>query len=393
MKVLVISDTIEFSGAEESILTLAKLLSQIKEVEVRFCSTRFIDNRIERLSFEDSYVINKKRPLTIEELYSTLLNPIIFTKVLRHCIGVGDDFRPDIIHSGVFLSLLPSIIIARRLKVPVIEHIHDYRALSLTDLPFLDGSISQLSYTRELKYYLQKVGFYKAVFAVGFRRSMQSLYDQCNLLIAVSNSVKESLSPYLKPPIEVVYNVVDTNGEGGHEKRKRDKISVVYSGRLSLAKGFPIFLKAADKLLRGGIGMEVHITGRGEFEALAHQFARTYPKRVKFHGYLPTDELYDLTTSCHVTVHPSFWPEPCPLSVIKSVKLGTAAIASNRGGLSELLPPKYLFKPNAKELHNKLLEFIRNPDEFPPSLAIDTDPAAITSRLLDIYKLVTCGSG
>lgn len=392
MKVLVISDTIEFSGAEESILTLAKLLSQIKDVELRFCSTRFIDNRIERLSFEDSYVINKKKPLSIEELYSTLLNPIIFTKVLRHYIKVADDFRPDIIHSGIFLSLLPSIIIARRLKIPVIEHIHDYRALSLTDLPFLDGYVSRLSYTQELKYYLQKVEFYKAVFAVGFRRFLRSLYDQCDLLIAVSNFVKESLSPYLKPPIEVVHNVVDTEGKGRYDKRKRDKISVVYSGRLSLAKGFPIFLKATEMLLKSGTDIEIHITGRGELEALAHRFANTYPKKVQFHGYLPSNELYDLIASCHVTVHSSLWPEPYGLSVIKSVKLGTTAITSNRGDLPELLPHKYLFKPNAKELHNKLLEFIRNPDEFPPSLTTDTNPATIANKLLNIYRLVTRGS-
>jgi len=74
LRVLIISDTIEFSGAEESIVTLAKLLSQASDVELRFCSTRFIDNSMERLSFEDSYVINKKKPLSIEELYLTLLN-------------------------------------------------------------------------------------------------------------------------------------------------------------------------------------------------------------------------------------------------------------------------------------------------------------------------------
>ena len=392
MRVLIISDTIEFSGAEESIVTLAKLLSQAKDVELRFCSTRFIDNRIERLSFEDSYVINKKKPLSIEELYLTLLSPIIFTKALRHCIEVADDFRPDIVHSGIFLSLLPSISVARRLKVPVIEHIHDYRALSLTDLRFLHGNISRLSYTQELKYYLQKVEFYKAVFAVGFRRFLQSLYDQCNLLIAVSNFVKRSLSPYLKPPIEVVYNVVDTKGEGVYAKRKRDKISIVYSGRLSPSKGFPIFLRATELLLRSGIDTEIHVTGIGELEPLAHRFAKSYPKNAQFHGYLPRNELYDLIASCHVTVHPSLWPDPCPLSVIKSVKLGATAVASNRGGLSELLPPKYLFKPNAKELYNKLLEFVRNPGEFPPSLAIDANPATITNKLLDIYRLVTCGS-
>jgi glycosyltransferase involved in cell wall biosynthesis len=392
LRVLIISDTIEFSGAEESVVTLAKLLYQAKDVELRFCSTRFIDNCIERSSFEDSYIINKKKPLSVEELYSTLLNPIIFIKVLRHCIEVADDFRPDVVHSGIFLSLLPSIIVARRLKVPVIEHIHDYRALSLTDLPFLQGNISRISYTQELKYYLQKVKFYKSVFAVGFRRFWRSLYDQCNLLIAVSNFVKESLSPYLKPPIEVVYNVVDTNGEGGYAKRKRDKICIAYSGRLSSSKGFPIFLRATKLLLRSGVDVEIHITGRGELKPLAHRFAKTYQKNVKFHGYLPSNELYDLIASCHVTVHPSLWPEPCPLSVFKSVKLGTTALASNRGGLSELLLPRYLFKPNAKELHNKLFEFIRNPDEFPPSLAIEANPATITNELLDIYRFVTCGS-
>jgi len=392
LRVLIISDTIEFSGAEESIVTLAKLLSQASDVELRFCSTRFIDNSMERLSFEDSYVINKKKPLSIEELYLTLLNPIIFTKVLRHYMEVADDFRPDIVHSGIFLSVIPSIIIARKLKVPVIEHVHDYRVLSLTDLPYLQGYISRLSYTQELKHYIQKVEFYKAVFAVGFRRLLQSLYNQCNLLIAVSNFVKKSLSPYLKPPIEVVHNVVDTGGKGRYNKRKRDKISVVYSGRLSLAKGFPIFLKATEMLLRSDTDIEIHITGRGELEALAHRFANTYPRKVQFHGYLPSNELYDLIASCHVTVHPSLWPEPYGLSVIKSVKLGTTAIASNRGDLPELLPPKYLFKPNAKELYNKLLEFFRNPDEFPPSLAIDVNSANTTNKLLDIYRLVTRGS-
>lgn len=386
-----ISDTIEFSGAEESVVTLAKLLCKNKNIKLRLCSTRFIDNRMERLSFEDSHVINRKRPLSIEELYSTLLNPIILARNLRYCLDVADDFRPDVVHSGIFISVLPSIIIAKRLKVPVIEHIHDYRVLSLTDLPFLEGAVSQLSYSQELKYYLKKVEFYKAIFAVGFRRLFHSLYNQCDLLIAVSNFVKRSLSPYLKPPIEVLYNAVDIENGGRSEKKKRDKVSIVYSGRLSSAKGFPLFLRASDLLLKSGIDMEIHITGMGELEPLAHHFAEAYKKNVQFHGFLPRNELYDLITSSHVTVHPSLWPEPCPLSVIKSVKLGTTAIASNRGGLPELLPPKYLFNPKQKDLRNKLFKFFRNPDEFPPSLAVDTSPESIANRLVDIYRLLTCG--
>jgi glycosyltransferase involved in cell wall biosynthesis len=388
-----ISDTIEFSGAEESIVTLAKFLCETTNIKLRLCSTRFIDNYIERLSFEDSYVINKKKPLVADELYSTLLNPMVLAKNLQHCIEVADDFQPDVVHSGIFISALPSIIVARRLKVPVVEHIHDFRILSLTDLPFLEGAVSRLSYSQEFKYYLRRVRFYKGIFSIGFRRFFYSLYNQCDLLIAVSNFVKKALSGYLKPPIEVLYNLVDINNEEKGWKKEREKISIVYSGRLSNAKGFPLFLEVSDFLLKNGLDIEVHITGTGELEPFARRFAEKYRKKARFHGFLPRDELYDLISRSHVTVHPSLWPEPCPLSVIKSVKLGTTAIASNRGGLSELLPPKYLFEPTKDSLRKKILELIKNPNEFPPSLAVDVSPKFITNKLVDIYRLVTQNGG
>lgn len=381
----------EFSGAEEAIVTLARLLHKNKQIKLCLCSTRFINNHIKHLPFEDSYTINRKKPLSIEELYSTLLNPLNLIRNLRHCLDVADDFQPDVIHSGIFTSALPSVIIAKRLQLPVIEHIHDYRTLCLTDLPFLDGIISQLSYSQELRYYLKKVEFYKATLAIGFRRLFYSLYNQCDLLIAVSNFVKKTLSPYLKPPIKVLYNAVDVENEKRTEKGKHNKISLVYSGRLSAAKGFPLFLKASELLLKNGVDMEIHITGMGELELLANRFAKAFNKNVYFHGFLPRNKLYDLVKNSNVTVHPSLWPEPCPLSIIKSVELGTTALASNRGGIPELLSPKYLFYPKQADLHNKLCEFFKNPDKFPPSLAVDTSPETIVNRLVDIYKLLAYG--
>lgn len=391
MRVLIVSDTAEFSGAEESISTLARLLYRSRKIHVRFCATRFIDNCSECLPFEDSYVINRKKPQNIEEFYSTLVNPAVLVGLLQHCAKVADDFRPDLVHSGIFLSVLPSIMVASRLKIPVIEHIHDYRVLSLTDLPFIDGNVSRISYAQELRFYLRRIQPYKTVFAVGLRRSLLSLYNRCDLLIAVSDFVRKSLSSYLKPPVKVVYNVIDVGARKEYNERKGDKISILYSARLSAPKGFLLFLQAAKRLLRNEADAEFHITGKGELEDLARSFAKEHDGRVQFHGYLPDEELNNLIASCHVTVHPSLWPEPCPLSVIKSVKLGTAAVASDRGGLPELLPPKYIFGSGGDRLYAKLLEFIKDPDDFPPSASIDMNPDSTVTKLTDIYEQVVKG--
>lgn len=391
MRILIISDTAEFSGAEESIATLASLLHRSRNIHVRFCATRFIDNCKEPLPFEDSYVINRKKPQNIEEFYSTLLNPSVLTRLLRHCARVANDFHPDLVHSGIFLSALPSVMVARELKIPVIEHIHDYRVLSLTDLPFINGNVSRISYTQELRYYLRRIRPQKTIFAVGLRRSLLSLYNRCDLLIAVSDFVRKSLSSCLKPPVRVVYNVIDTGARKECSQKKRDRISIVYSARLSSPKGFLMFLQAAKRLLGNGVDAEFHLTGKGELEDFARSFAKKNSRNVQFHGYLPDDELNDLIANCHVTVHPSLWPDPCPLSVIKSVKLGTAAIASDRGGLPELLPPKYIFKPDEDQLHAKLLEFIKNPDDFPPLASIDMNPESAIAKLIEIYRQVVEG--
>src|SRR5712692_8343265 len=70
-----ISDTVEFSGAEEATLNLASLLSRQEDVEVQLCSTRFTDSMVQELPFERSLRIDRQKPKRIEELYSSLAHP------------------------------------------------------------------------------------------------------------------------------------------------------------------------------------------------------------------------------------------------------------------------------------------------------------------------------
>lgn len=389
-KVLMITDTVEFSGAEEANLNLASLLSRQESVEVALCSTRFRDSKVPRLPFESSMYLHENKPAKVEELYRSLANPSTLLRMVQHCEQVAEDFQPDIIHSGIFLSIIPSFIVSRRLKVPLVAHIHDYRLLSMTDMPFLNGSPFMPSYTNELRNYLQLVGLSKAFFGVGLRRSLRFLYNRCDLIIAVSNFVKKTMSGFLKPPIRVLYNAGFDLPQGKSNEEKSPRPSVLFCGRLSEAKGFPIFLDAAGLILRK-IDAEVHIAGSGELQPYASRFVERHQKEAQFHGFLRSAGLYDLISRSHLTLHPSLSPEPCPLSVIKSVNFGTTAMASNRGGLSELLPPKYLFEPTAIDVASQAMRFLERPEEYPPVLAVDVDGNSIAKHLLSIYESVING--
>jgi len=304
-----------------------------------------------------------------------------------HCQKVARDFHPDIIHSAIFLSVVPSLVIARRLKIPVVAHLHDYRILSLTDLPFLGGTVFIQSYMSELANYLQTEKPYLAFLGLGLRRSLLAFYNRCDHIITVSNFTKNSVSKVLRPPVSVLHNAGYDFARTETREKKSDSPTVLYCGRLSVAKGFPIFLEAAEMLLQER-DVEVHIAGSGDLATLAHRFALNHSGKAFFHGFLWDEKFHYLVARSHLTVHPSLSPEPCPLSVIKSVNLGTTAIASNRGGLPELLPPKYLFEPAPAEIRNKVVQFFDRPQDYPPSLALDLQGDFIAKQLLSIYGKV-----
>ncbi len=381
---LIISDTVEFSGAEEAIVNLAKLLWHQKNVELRFCSSRFSDSEAPRLPFESSLSINRPKPRSIEELYGVLTRPTTLAKTILHCRAIAESFQPDLVHSGILLSILPSIMVAQAMRIPVLGHVHDYRLLSLTDLPFIRGFVDAPTYAQELNYYLRMVDAPKAILGLGLRRSLLSLHNRCNVLIAVSNFVKNSLSRFLRPSMEVLYNVRYNFAQNELNKKKPDRATITYSGRLSAAKGFRVFLDAANLVLKK-MDAEIHITGSGDLAPIARGFVSDHRESACFHGYMQTSELHDLVARSHMTMHPSLWPEPCPLSVIKSVCLGTTAFGSRRGGLSELLPPKYLFEPDPSDICHQVVKFFDNPKDYPPALAVDLDERTVARRIISIY--------
>ena len=130
---------------------------------------------------------------------------------------------------------------------------------------------------------------------------------------------------------------------------------VVFAGRLSPEKGVDTLIEAA-----GILGSPVEIAGDGpERERLTALAARRAPGLVRFHGRLDKAEVLALFRAASVVAVPSRWFENQPMTVLEAFACGVPVVASDLGGLSELIDPGVdgdLVPPNDAEALAAALE-------------------------------------
>lgn len=111
-------------------------------------------------------------------------------------------------------------------------------------------------------------------------------------------------------------------------------------------------------------------------------------------GFKSGEELEMLIRKAKCTVYPSIWYENCPFSIMESIMYGTPVIASNIGGIPELIDDGktgFLVAPSdskaleeaIKKLDNKAL--LSRMEKNCKAKNFD-DVEAYTQKLLTIYK-------
>lgn len=116
-----------------------------------------------------------------------------------------------------------------------------------------------------------------------------------------------------------------------------DARAVAFVGRLSRAKG-------VDVLLRGlardpGAWSSLDVAGDGPERTRLERLARELGlgERVRWHGWLPEDDVRETLRSAAVTVVPSRWPEPFGIVGLEAMALARPVVASKAGGIPEWL--------------------------------------------------------
>jgi glycosyltransferase involved in cell wall biosynthesis len=79
---------------------------------------------------------------------------------------------------------------------------------------------------------------------------------------------------------------------------------------------------------------------RSYFETLTARLSGDAAQRVRFHGTIPFPELLSLYQQAHLLVLPSIWNESYGMPVAEAMACGVPVLASNCGGVPELLEPR-----------------------------------------------------
>ncbi|MHC4941743.1 MAG: glycosyltransferase family 4 protein [Planctomycetota bacterium] len=146
----------------------------------------------------------------------------------------------------------------------------------------------------------------------------------------------------------------------GITKERTPQLRVGYIGTIVAHKGLDVLVKAFRRITGDRLSLEVH----GDMKAFPEYAAQVEEladgdSRVHFHGRFEAPELAGVLQGIDVLVVPSVWYENTPFVILEALASGTPVIASDLGGLSELIEEGdngLLFKPGDHEELKKRIE-------------------------------------
>jgi len=123
--------------------------------------------------------------------------------------------------------------------------------------------------------------------------------------------------------------------------------ALLYAGKQLRAKGLETLFEAAKKIP----DVTFHVCGSGPYADKTARRSTELPN-LHYYGHVPQEELNRLRTESTATVVPSIWMENSPLTIYESFAAGLPVVASEIGGIPELVSDGdrgYLFSPGDKE--------------------------------------------
>jgi len=191
----------------------------------------------------------------------------------------------------------------------------------------------------------------------------------------------------------VVYNAYDPpDGDRASPGKPHNTLRLGFLGGLTQRKGFGFMLKT---LAAAKHPWELYIGGRTDSDYVRDLRARYEAPHVHFLGYVDPAGFFE---TIDVLLVPSLWPEPFGRIVVEAYAHGVPVIASNRGGLREIVDEGQTgstFDPNRP---SEMIERIRDLDVNRPLLQRMQQAAmqeAVRYRVdrhlqayLDVYKRI-----
>lgn len=349
MKILMVNKFLYPNGGSETYMF--KLGAYLKSIghEVEYfgmehegrCVSNSLGLYTETMDFHNSSTL-KKIKLSLKTIYSK--------EAKDKMLAVLENFKPDVVHLNNFnFQLTPSIIYAVKeydkkynKKIKLIYTAHDFQLICPnhmmmdihTNTPcekcigsnFKNCTINKCIHNSTLKSLL---GTLEAEIY-----NKNGIYSRIDNIVCCSEFMKNMLdtNPVFKNKTVVLHNFIDKI----EPKKSKKEDYVLYFGRFAEEKGIETLIGAKNTnfICAGSGPIEDKVNNANNLENI---------------GFKTGNELEELIRKAKCTVYPSIWYENCPFSIMESIMYQTPVIASNIGGIPELIDngkTGYLIPPN-----------------------------------------------
>jgi len=321
-----------------------------------------------------------------------------FAKLVR-------DFKPDIIHiHNIYHQISPSILsVAKKNKIPVIMHVHDYKLICPNYKLYTNGQVCYRClgqrYCQAVAYKCFRGSYLASALMTAemyFHHKIIKIYENTiKHYIAPSNFIVSIFSEFSYPTenFSVLHNFIDDKFLRGDINFTTDDY-LLYYGRLSDEKGIPTLINALAHVKDKKLKLIIAGDGPALDSLKKEAWSLNFGKRVGFVGAKYGDELNDLIKRAKAVIIPSVWLENMPFVLLESLALGKVVIASKIGGMPEIIDDTkngFLFAPGDDRDLAKKIEALDELDLRKIALAARESVAHLTidkhlAALLLIYK-------
>jgi glycosyltransferase involved in cell wall biosynthesis len=262
-------------------------------------------------------------------------------KALRRLVR---DRRPDVVHMhNIYHQLTLSMVDELAAQgIPMVMTLHDYKAVCPSYVLYVDGEPCHRCVTSHPGHAITHrcIKGSRAASAVGAAEALmvraRNTYSRINAFISPSQYLANIMieGGLAARQMHVVPNFIAEAQfrDPGSLSTVHDTATVLFVGRLEEVKGIRVLLAAARELAPK---IKVVVVGQGSLEAEVLQAADEGV--VDYLGPRSWEEIAQLMDRAHALVVPSLWEENCPMVVLEAGARGCAVIASDRGGLVELV--------------------------------------------------------
>jgi len=247
----------------------------------------------------------------------------------------------------------PLIPVIKKLGKRVVVHLHDYQPVSYNSIVF--SKQMARSRVNAVSFEVLEHGSIARALLAGFTSPVNRLcrvwLKDADAVICVSRRQAEligELAPELTEKLKVVYNPLPNIPLV--EKNLGDS-TFLYLGGDSYVKGFPIFLRASQEVLKRNLNVKFLLAGdfKDVNRLIIEELNRSFKRAYSLLGYLKHEEVSKLYSISYALLFPSTCEEPLPYAVLETMLSGTIPIASKVGGVPEIvggtLAEKFMFKP------------------------------------------------